>query len=278
MARKKLTEEEKEAKRQQQESERIERLRLRNIKELQETVSKVGLPKSPRKVFKVGDEVVTPMSGHISGKVVDIISEGVYEVAYSYETTKPYSKETHILENIQVWGWWDLMLPSTKECNLEYKEPLRLQYMQQDIGSLIHRNFVYWGLDMNPRYQRDIVWTHEQKIELLDSIFNGLDIGKFVFINIPYGREYGYEILDGKQRLTTILEFYNDEWTYKGYYYSELSPMLQCKFEGLSVSVAEMREEIATEGNILEYFIKLNSTGTPMDKSHLEKVEQMLKK
>lgn len=247
---------------------------------MQETVSKAGLPKSPRKIFKVGDEVVTPMSGHISGKVLSIISEGVYEVLCSYETTKPYSKDTHILEKVEIWGWWDLSLPSTKECNLEYKEPLRLQFFQQDIRSLIHRNFVCCGLNMNPRYQRDIVWAHDQKIELLDSIFNGLDIGKFVFINMPYSdeREYGYEILDGKQRLTTILEFYNDEWTYKGYYFSELSPLLQHKFEGLSVSVAEMRDDVATEENVLDYFIRLNKTGTPMDRNHLEKVEQMLNK
>lgn len=130
---------------------------------------------------------------------------------------------------------------------------------------------------MNPRYQRNIVWIHDQKIELLDSIFSGLDIGKFVFANIPYGKgDYGYEILDGKQRLTTILEFCNDEWTYKEDYYSELSPMLKYNFEGLSLSVAEMKDDVATEKNILEYFIRLNKTGTPMDRKHLEKVEKML--
>lgn len=272
MARKKLTPEQQAI----EEQNRIITNRLNTIKKLQQTIEKAGLPKSPRKVFKVGDEVVTPMHGHTSGKVLDIISEGIYEVWCSYKTTKPYSNKKHILEKVDIWGWWDLMLPSTKECDLECKDSLRLNFMQQDIRSLIHKNFVYWGLDMNPRYQRDIVWTHEQKTELLDSIFNGLDIGKFVFIRLPYGKEYGYEILDGKQRLTTILEFYNDEWTYKGYYFSELSPMLRYKFEGLSISVAEMGDDIATEKNVLEYFIKLNKTGTPMDRSHLEKVEKML--
>lgn len=278
MGRKKLTEEEKEEKRQREQAERDENNRQREIQNIIETVKKAGLPKSPRKVFFVNQEVVTPMSGHISGKVVEIISEGVYEVEYTYRTTKPHSKETHVLSGKRAFGWWDLFLPSEKECDLEYKEPLRLQFMQQSIDSLIHRFFAYWGLDMNPRYQREIVWTHDQKIELLDSIFSGLDIGKFVFINIPYGKgDYGYEILDGKQRLSTILEFYNDEWTYKGYYYSELSPMLKYKFEGLSVSVAEMRDDVATEKNILEYFIRLNKTGTPMDREHLQRVEKMLK-
>lgn len=278
MARRKLTEEEKEAKKKQQELERITQMRESEIKNLQKIIEKTGLPKSPRKVFKIGQEVVTSMSGHKWGEVVDIISEGVYEVKFEYETTKPYSSEKYIQDGQRVFGWWNLSLPTTKECTLTYKEPLKLQFFQQSVDCLIHKFFVYWGLDMNPRYQREIVWTHEQKLKLIKSIFEGLDIGKFVFISNPYSedREFGYEILDGKQRLTTILEFYNDEWTYEGYYFSELSTYLQYKFRDLSVFVAEMRDGDATKENILEYFIRLNTTGTPMSEEHLDKVRKQL--
>lgn len=74
------------------------------------------------------------------------------------------------------------------------------------------------GLSMNNDFNRDYFYTREDEESLLDSIFNGLDIGsiKVYFVNDVV------VVIDGKQRLTTIIKFLNDEITFKDYYYSEL--------------------------------------------------------
>ena len=80
---------------------------------------------------------------------------------------------------------------------------------------------------MNPDYQRDYVWELSDKQLLIDSIFNNIDIGKFAFIHLDYKTwnktGYAYEILDGKQRLKTIIDFYENRFSYKGIYYNDLS-------------------------------------------------------
>jgi len=61
----------------------------------------------------------------------------------------------------------------------------------------------------------------EDEQKLIESVFNRVDIGKFVFIHLGYHSDIMYEILDGKQRLTALYRFYTDQFTYNGYYYSE---------------------------------------------------------
>ncbi|MEE4025056.1 DUF262 domain-containing protein [Gordonia sp. PKS22-38] len=73
-------------------------------------------------------------------------------------------------------------------------------------------------VDLNPPYQREGgVWSEEARSVLIDSIINGLDVPKLYFEaatsrrKSPRGLTYQYAVLDGKQRLETILAFVSDE-------------------------------------------------------------------
>ena len=67
------------------------------------------------------------------------------------------------------------------------------------------------GVDFDVDYQCEHVWELTDKVVLIDSIFNNIDIGKFVFVWRDFGvKEKLYEIVDGKQRLLTIKEFLGD--------------------------------------------------------------------
>lgn len=83
-----------------------------------------------------------------------------------------------------------------------------------------------------------------------------------------------YEVLDGKQRLSALQEFFEDRITYKGKYFSQLTQRDQNHFGNYSISLAESQNEL-TEKQKLEYFIQLNTTGRVMDKQHLKKVETL---
>ena len=65
----------------------------------------------------------------------------------------------------------------------------------------------------NPPYQRQLVWTDNERRFLLDSIARDYDIGKFYFREVK-DRAYEYEVIDGQQRLETLKKFMKGELTF----------------------------------------------------------------
>lgn len=99
--------------------------------------------------------------------------------------------------------------------------------MAQFIESLLFKHLSeFGGIDFMPPYQREYVWTDSDKEQLLDSIFMGSDIGKFTVRVLDdvewFERQLSYEIIDGKQRLMTLLNFYLNRFPYKGFYFDVL--------------------------------------------------------
>jgi len=138
-------------------------------------------------------------------------------------------------------------------------------------------NIYNFGVDFEPKYQRGLVWEQKDKDLLIDSIFNGVDIGKFVFIRRPYGG-YGspsLEILDGKQRLHTIQEFYENRFPYKGKYFNDLSYKDQSYFRNYNISYADIKGDISDKQKY-EIFIRLNTGGRQIDHKQIEYVEFLL--
>ena len=65
------------------------------------------------------------------------------------------------------------------------------------------------GLDLSPDYQRGYIWSNEYKDQLILSIILNYPIGNIVinYLNQPNQRNAKQELVDGKQRLTTIFRF-----------------------------------------------------------------------
>ena len=133
------------------------------------------------------------------------------------------------------------------------------------------------SLRLNPKYQRNPIWSIGQKCFLIDSIISGTPLPQ-VYINIitektGKGRKTIYEVVDGQQRLRAILEFMNDEWpliattaksypvsdVYKphiGKKYSELPSAYQDAIWNYPLAVQELREW--DESKIRALFRRLN--------------------
>lgn len=63
-------------------------------------------------------------------------------------------------------------------------------------------------IQLNPPYQRRPAWRTRQREDLLESIFNGIPIPAVIFYKTRAGRRTDiFEVMDGKQRLETILHF-----------------------------------------------------------------------
>lgn len=80
-----------------------------------------------------------------------------------------------------------------------------------------------------PDYQRDLVWTLEQKQNLIKSIFAGADIGTIYFARQRYDENSKklevttFNVIDGQQRLNAINEYINDGFKVYDSYFSGLS-------------------------------------------------------
>lgn len=63
-------------------------------------------------------------------------------------------------------------------------------------------------LNLNPPYQREQVWPEDYKSDLITSIFGRWPIPTLTLVEAE--NKVGYIVLDGKQRITTIRDFYQN--------------------------------------------------------------------
>lgn len=240
--------------------------------ELQERINKGTLP-APTRFFKVGDSV--KCGGMRNLTVVEVLLDG-YAYTLHYDYINDNSQIKHKVGN---WtGHWLSVFPMTSFCKgepLREKDDIEIRFRNADMDSLLHMVY-YSGVDFKPDYQRDLVWSNEQKTSLLDSIFSNVDIGKFTFIKKDYqpNRYFYFEILDGKQRLTTLCEFYEDRFIWRGKKYSELCFEDAHHFKGYPIVSGEVGE--ITEQQIYKLFVKMNTSGTPVSQEHLDKIKSLI--
>ena len=97
------------------------------------------------------------------------------------------------------------------------------------------------------------MWTETQEQDLLDSIYNNIEIGKFAFIELPYNENdpTTYEILDGKQRLNTLLKFHQGRIKYKGLTIFEMHSIDRYHFENYPISLGELRNATKEQLSII---------------------------
>lgn len=135
----------------------------------------------------------------------------------------------------------------------------------------------------NKNLQRDYCWTLDQKRELILSVIKGTDIQYFSVIvytdeRIPR-KEPGhriYKIIDGKQRLSTLLDFYNNKFSVillgKEYLYTELSEDIKDVFDWFDIhfnQTYEYYDRIISDDDKIAWFEQINFAGTPQDNEHL---------
>jgi len=148
--------------------------------------------------------------------------------------------------------------------------------VSNDISSLISSLF-HSGLFFDKEYQRDYVWDDADREALISSIFAGKSIGSPLFIRNRMADDYRYEVLDGQQRVTTILDFVCDKFPYKGVYWSEMSSADQRAFQRLRMSYTVLEGTRLTAADKLEIFLLVNDSGVPQDPKHLDGLREKLK-
>jgi hypothetical protein len=135
-------------------------------------------------------------------------------------------------------------------------------------------DFLEWNdkkqLQLSPKFQRKAVWSDDAKSFLMDTIIRGKPIPKIFIrqtINVE-NRQSIREVVDGQQRLRTILSFINDGFfiskkhneKFGGYYFSQLNnidPDIQSTILNYEISVDLLVN--LPDREILDIFSRLNS-------------------
>ncbi|KIJ67915.1 hypothetical protein HYDPIDRAFT_107452 [Hydnomerulius pinastri MD-312] len=82
--------------------------------------------------------------------------------------------------------------------------PSAMSYSAKELHSFIHEGYI----DLNPSYQRDVVWPESKQIGLIDSIFRNFYVPPVIFaVQKDDDGETVRVCVDGKQRLTSIQKF-----------------------------------------------------------------------
>lgn len=229
---------------------------------------------TPTRTFEVGEEVEV---GHLDKVVIkEIGPENKVYVATCWRQERA-GAGTSISENN--FAWYSIFKKGTREINLpSVFVPDNIRHTQT--SSSVEGMFTYlghFGIDMSPDYQRGNVWTLEQKIALIETILDRGGIGAFSLNRRNFvSNEKNYEIIDGKQRLTALWEFYQDKFPVRGHFYSEWNNFDKYDFKNKTVGLYILEE--ATREMILRFFLRINRMGTPVDSAHIKKVEAMVKK
>ena len=67
-------------------------------------------------------------------------------------------------------------------------------------------------IDVAPEYQRHFIWDEQRQSQLIESIFLGIPVPSLFMAT---NKDASWEVIDGLQRLTTIVNFIGDELTIK---------------------------------------------------------------
>ena len=135
-------------------------------------------------------------------------------------------------------------------------------------------------------YQRDYVWSINEKQELIDSIYKQVSCGAIIVRKRSWEflekmaqqneKLYFYDIVDGKQRLACLVDFVNDRFTDKyNNYFSDLSDRAQRKFMSSMVFAFRALSEDATDADTLKAFIAINHGGVPCNYQHIENLNRV---
>lgn len=142
-------------------------------------------------------------------------------------------------------------------------------------------DFIEWDdrkqLEISPKFQRRSVWSPQAKSYLIDTILKDKPLPK-IFIRAttdPKTKKTTREIVDGQQRIRTILSFVKDGFRiskvhneeYGGMLYSELPEDVQGEFLKYELSVDLLLD--VQDRDILDVFARLNTYSVSLNKQEL---------
>jgi hypothetical protein len=148
--------------------------------------------------------------------------------------------------------------------------------------------FIQGHLNLRPPFQRNSVWKPKAKSYLVDTVLRGLPIPIVILRDEPgVSLEPRREVVDGQQRLTTLLAFLapdrfkaDDRFTiskahrpeFAGRSFQDLPDQAKQLILGYEVSTHVLPSSVDDQ-QVLRIFSRLNATGSPLTRQELRNAQ-----
>lgn len=141
-----------------------------------------------------------------------------------------------------------------------------------DFNGVIDKYINQYHLNLNPDFQRGHVWKEAQQIKYIEFLLMGGVTNNVIYFNHPgWMNSFNgdFVIVDGLQRITSILDFLDNKFKVFDEYssYIDLRGHYNIKF---NINNLKTRKEV------LKWYLEINSNGTPHTEDEIEKVKNLL--
>lgn len=124
---------------------------------------------------------------------------------------------------------------------------------------------VGYKVDLNPDYQREYKWTEEQKKNYIEYRIKGGTSGRDVYFNHPDWdahcsefRDSPLELVDGQQRIKTVLEFLDDKIkVFDGSVCSQMG-----KIRSIRLDFVVHINNLRTRKEVIKWYLGMNTGGS----------------
>lgn len=141
-----------------------------------------------------------------------------------------------------------------------------------ELSSLYQHN----RLNLSPAFQRQSVWGNRDRQLLVRSILDGIPLPSiYLYRQVGHGGVPKYDVIDGKQRLETILLFmgkgplataddlwvrtsFDDESPLEWWEWGDLNKTVKHRFLTTKITTIEVEGEL---NEIIDLFVRINATG-----------------
>lgn len=153
---------------------------------------------------------------------------------------------------------------ATVKISRDQYSTFEIKRMAEETGDLI----------LAPPFQRRLVWKLDQKRELVESLLMGIPIPVVYVFEDEEGKKH---VVDGRQRISAIISFLNDEFTldklkmlpaFNGRRFSDLAPLYRSKIERYQIPVYVI-EPPTPERVKYDIFDRVNRGGTQLNNQEM---------
>lgn len=159
---------------------------------------------------------------------------------------------------------------------------VKTQNIEYDLETLV-KKITRGTIKLDPEYQRRHRWTTETSSRLIESLILNIPVpliylSQDVDIDIETGDEESrYSVIDGQQRLTAIVKFFNNEFSLtgldaltelEGTYYKDLPPFLIRRLEERTIKCLRIDSTVDDQVKY-DIFERLNSGSVKLEAQEL---------
>lgn len=135
-------------------------------------------------------------------------------------------------------------------------------------------------LNLCPDFQRGHVWTETQQRRYIEFLLHGGRTGRDMYFNcpswhslVPDGAYNEFVCVDGLQRITAIRKFTANKLKAFGSYFNEYTDSPRFVQDSVRFHVNDLK----TRKEVLNWYLEMNSGGTPHTKAEITRVKNLLK-